>query len=91
MFNHEGEIILFEHEEQERMVLCEVLFHHQKQFHEEYIEEFKIRVIDDEFLIYNSASDSKDFKERFNKHVLTPDRIKECEAARRLFSHGRSK
>lgn len=38
-----------------------------------------------------SASDSKDFKERFNKHVLTPDRIKECEAARRLFSHGRSK
>ena len=55
MLNHEGEIILFEHEEQERMVLCEVLFHHQKQFHEEYIEEFKIRVIDDEFMIYNSA------------------------------------
>lgn len=47
--NHEGEIILFEHEEQEKMVLCEVLFHYQKQFHEEYIEEFKIRVIDDEF------------------------------------------
>ena len=49
MLNHEGEIILFEHKEQERMVLCEVLFHHQKRFHEEYIEEFKIRVIDDEF------------------------------------------
>ena len=32
-----------------------------------------------------NASDSKDFKERFNKHVMTPDRIKECEIAKKLF------
>lgn len=70
MLNHEGEIILFEHEEQERMVLCEVLFHHQKQFHEEYIEEFKIRVIDDEFLIYNSAR--YPVFQRFGDSVIVP-------------------
>lgn len=38
-----------------------------------------------------NASDSKDFKERFNKHVITPQHIEECKAARRLFSHGKDK
>ena len=38
-----------------------------------------------------NASESKDFKERFNKHVITSQRIEECKAARRLFSHARNK
>ena len=38
-----------------------------------------------------NASESKNFKERFNKHVITPKHIEECKAARRLFSHARIK
>lgn len=32
-----------------------------------------------------NASESKNFKERFNKNVITPKHIEECNAARRLF------
>lgn len=31
------------------------------------------------------ASESPDFLEQFNKHAMTPDRIKECEIAKELF------
>lgn len=34
-----------------------------------------------------SASESKDFKERFNKHVMTPKQIEECKIAKELFSY----
>lgn len=46
--NHNGEIVLYENEKG-KMLLGEVLVHMQKKCYEEYIEEFKMRIIDDDF------------------------------------------
>lgn len=42
-------------------------------------------------MVRMNFSESKDFRERFNKQVITPKHIEECKIARRLFSHDKFK
>lgn len=41
-------------------------------------------------MIILNAEDSKDFIKRFNQNVITPQHIKECEIAGKLFREKRS-